>query len=200
MTVDLIVMEEKQFNRMNYRDLRHERLDVLDDWLSNGYLVSWADVPRTLLEARLVSVHYSMRNLMMDVWYLKRGYCTSYSDELEGMSHFSTRVLFRIILRSLLDLNSGRPCDLGSWKLDIPSDFCCCSHEYHLCYQSAEEYLTSVDEEYEEQCGLSKGKIRYMIRKIKEDPIFKIGSVLASEMPSSFVALRSIRQEISCIQ
>ena len=183
---------------MNYRDMRHDRLDVLDDWLSNGYLVSWKDVPRTLFTARLVSPYYSMRNLMLDVWYLKRGYCASYSDGVEGFSQFSTRILFRIILRSLLDLSSGRPCDLGVWKMDIPADFLCCSQEYHLCYQSAEEYLISIDEEVEEQCGLSRGKIPHIVRKIKEDPIFKIGSILSSEAPSSFVALRISRQEISC--
>ena len=169
--------------------MRHKRLDSIDTWLSDGILVSWKDVPETLRYHGLATKNYNMKCLLMDVWYLKRSYCSPTVKSSDDMDTDHAKLGFQIILRSLLDLQTGRPCDLGLWKRDMPSDLQICSVDAHICYEDSEAYLLQVDSEMEANCGMPPGKVRDLVNRMKKDPIFMIGSVLSQEAPTSFVSL-----------
>lgn len=178
------------FRSMNPREMRHLRLDTIESWLSDGLMVSWRDVPATLRQAGLVSSNYGMRCLLLDIWFLKRKYCSPNFKSSDDVIIDHAKISFQIVLRGLMDLQSGRPCDLKAWKKDMPSDLQYCTEDSHLCYEDAERYLATIDRETEENCGIPAGKIRDLVKRIKQDPIFQIGSVLNSEVPTSFVALK----------
>jgi hypothetical protein len=175
---------------MNYRQMRLDRLDVLGEWLRDELMVSWKDVPKALRDAGIVTVYYTQRCLLMDIWFLKRTYLAPIGKNSSEIDFDHTKLRFQIILRCLLDMQIGRPCDLNTWKGDMPSDSCRCTNDLHICYEDAERYLMNVCDEEEYECGLPSGKLRDLIKAIKKDPIFSIGSILTSDAPSSFVALR----------
>jgi len=172
------------------RARRKDRLEVLEEWLNSGTLVYWRRAPEVLHESGLVSVNYGMSNLYMDIWYLRRPYLSPDVKSMEEAECDSGKILFHVIMRSLLDFRSGRPCDSGIWNDDMSSDFSSCTSDHHLCSGDAERFLKTLDPEVEEFCNLSRGKIRDLLKSIKKDPIFQIGSILDSEEPTSFVALR----------
>lgn len=162
----------------DYRSLRHQRLRILEEWLAMKIDINWSEAPRVLQEHNIVSENYTMKNLHVDLWYLKREYVKSYANFEFTNSYESSKPLFNIILRALLDLSTGRPCDLGIWKKDLSPDFSCCSEEAHLCHEDAERFLISLSSASENLCGISSGKLRDLAKRIKKDPIFSIGSFI----------------------
>lgn len=147
-------------------------------------VVSWKD-SKQILEGlflqEVVSRSYSKQCLDVDLWFLTRNInlSTGSNKSCPSLKDSEGRLLFQIVLQSLLDLRCGRPCDVNAWKKDESPDFRNCTHDHHICWIYAEEYLHSIDYEMEKFIGLSEGSIEEWIRKIKRDEIFKISSLFS---------------------
>jgi hypothetical protein len=180
---------------MDIRESRHIRLQYVEGFLESRNLltanvvfspesvefISRCDSVKTFLDnlwrSKITSINYTRRNLLMDTWYITRTKSTSIHMDSTGDGF---PWMFRIILQSLLDLKSGRPCDLGIWRKDIPSDFNNCTESDHICYEFAERHLSELNDEAEELAGLSVGRVKYLLKQIKKDPVFTLPDLLNS--------------------
>lgn len=141
-------------------------------------LTNWKDLVEEMIDRGMVSKYYSVRCLKMDVWYIRRSYRSNCVRSFDGYTGIANSLYFHVILQSLIDLQTGRPCDLGAWKIDQPSDHKYCTMSEHLCYADAEEFLKKVDNEEEKFAGVSPGCVDHLVRTIKRDPIFSIESLI----------------------
>ena len=150
---------------------------VVESWKSSE------DIIKGLRYQEVVSRYYTEKCLLVDFWYLTKS--TTFSPgsnrncptamDVEG------RALFQIAFQSLLDLKSGRPCDLGIWRKDLSPDFDNCTYTYHICWNDAEDYLRHLPTEAESYMGLSNGYLNGLIAEIKKDRIFRIPSFVFRE-------------------
>lgn len=132
---------------------------------------NWNDVIRGLRKVKATSQYYNEVNLKVDCWYLNRENYVNISKQDCGSTDPEGSVLFQVIVRSLLDLKNGRPCDIGSWRCDeSPDEHCIKSN--HVCYHYAEWYLSGVDEETELFCGLKCGQVDDLVKCLKRGQIF----------------------------
>lgn len=142
-------------------------LFTVSDWNSPSIAVS------RLKELGFVSELYSLRNLRIDWWYLRKRCEDPPLDFNLTLTTSESILLFRIVLQALKDLQSGRPCDQGIWINDESPDMRKCFAGDHICYQHAEWYLAGI-EEYEEFIHISPFFLETLVRKIKRDPIYSI--------------------------
>lgn len=154
-------------------------------------VASWKEPERIisdLVDEGLVTEAYSETCLSVDLWFLlrdksvssgfMRNLCTDISVEY--------KLLFQVILQSLIDLQQGRPCDYRTWRDDVSPDFRNCTQNDHICWKSAEDYLLSISSEMEECVGLNCGCIEDLVTMIKKDRIFKILSIFNPCFTTSF--------------
>lgn len=76
--------------------------------------------------------------------------------------------MFQVVVQALIDLQNGRPCDLGLWRRDVSPDFRECRKKEHICQTEAEMYLQSLTDEEERLIGVSFGYINDLVRQIKK--------------------------------
>ena len=142
-------------------------------------VVSWKDcndIVKGLRSQDVVSQYYNSSCLNVDLWYLSRDITFNPGKERSAitLSTVESRLLFQIVVQSLLDLRNGRPCDLKCWRKDISPDFETCTESHHICWNSAEQYLTTFQPEAEQYIGLSEGALKDLVCRIKKDKIFDI--------------------------
>ncbi len=137
------------------------------------------DVIKGLRSLDVVTRFYSKDCLFMDLWFLLKTYIKG----LE-MPEFSTltvdpeaKALLLITVRALIDLQTARPCDVDIWRIDKSSDCEKCSHQSHICWRNAEEYLLDIDPEKESFMGLTPGTIQGLVTRIKSDKLFDITGI-----------------------
>lgn len=161
-----------------------------EDECGNGYdpqtksvVESWRNVDDILKGLRyqeVISKFYTEKCLLVDFWYLTKTttFTPGANRNCPTAMDVEGRTLFQIVFQSLLDLKSGRPCDLGIWKKDFSPDFDNCTYSYHICWNDAEDYLHNLPTEAESYMGLSNGYLNGLITEIKKDRIFKIPSFI----------------------
>jgi len=139
------------------------------------------DILKGLRYQEVISRNYSEKCLLVDLWYLTKS--TKFSPGSDRNCSTSIdiagRALFQITFQSLLDLKSGRPCDLGIWRKDLSPDFDNCTYSYHICWNDAEDYLLHLPTEAESYMGLSNGYLSSIVTEIKKDRIFRIPSFIS---------------------
>ena len=125
-----------------------------------------------LQELGWVSDLYGLRNLQVDLWWLRRRSACPPPELNSSSTDPSSILLFRIIFQALKDLQCGRPCDMGIWVGDEPPDHKRCLASEHICYQNAERYLAELGD-VECLINLSPQFLSGLVINIKKDPIFR---------------------------
>ena len=82
-----------------------------------------------------------------------------------------------MVIQALLDVHSKRPCDVAIWGTDLSPDSVYCTPTAHVCSQNAERFLKSLDANFEEFIGVSRGCIYDILHRIKKDPNYYLGSL-----------------------
>lgn len=159
---------------------RIDRLDFIERNLSR--VVDWRGLIASMQDSCLVSKYYSYRCLYSDLWYIKRESIGNGAKIIEGCNGSGNMLYFQVILRALIDLKSGRPCDLGIWKDDRSPDYKSCEKTEHICFVDAENFLITLGEVEEVFAGLKPGCVADLTKRIKKDPIFKIGSLFPTNV------------------
>ena len=99
------------------------------------------DIINGLLYQDVISSFYSIKCLDVDIWYLTRGQIKNTDGRVTELQEMEQRILFQVILRSLLDIDIGRPCDVSMWRGDQSPDFISCVPTCHICSVSAIEFI-----------------------------------------------------------
>lgn len=142
-----------------------------------------SDVVSGLGNLGLVSSMYDRRHLLVDVWYLYKRCSDSPPDYRSSMMEYESNLVFRIVVQSLLDLRSGRPCDFGLWLSDEPPDHKKCMSDEHFCYPHADKFFENFEEtDIEAFIHVPNGSVSGIVRKIKRDPIFRIESLFSQRL------------------
>lgn len=144
-------------------------------------LSSFDEIVEGLYYQDVASKFYSRKCLEVDLWSLLKP-CNEDLKHFESEIHSTDpegKALFLITLRSLIDLQSARPCDLGVWIKDVSPDFNYCKETDHICWQSSEDYLLSITPDMEVFMGLSEGRISDLVKRIKKNPMFNISSLMS---------------------
>jgi len=165
--------------------IKSEYTDEVKDFVSCWK--SLDDIIHDLIRIEVASRLYDERCVRMDIWYLRKTQSSSTGIERTSVGGLDPecKVMFQTILQALLDVESGRPCDLGAWTRDVSPDFSTCTRGHHICAEQAEDYLMNVDDVAEEFSGLPCGTIEELVGKIKRAPIYKVGTLFQSRFLSA---------------
>jgi len=153
---------------MNAYQARNKRLE----YIRNNRNYSNDDLLCILKVERLIGKKYSLKNLLVDIWFINNGGRKVVKNIFQEECHdnFHNYIWIRVIIQALQDYASGRPCDLGIWGSDAPPyGKLKCSSTEHICSKNAEEFLLKQAVKYEGVCGLPHGTIKRLMSKLKED-------------------------------
>jgi hypothetical protein len=144
--------------------LREERVKLVRSLLP---LVSDPDELLCKLKCRrLVSRHYTTRNLAVDVWFVSRREegvkrpCHVMSDPIRTL-------WFHIVLMALVDASTARPCDVQAWKGDYPpgGEREKCTEGNHVCSEDAISFLRALSDVEWELAGLTREALKLATKK-----------------------------------
>lgn len=158
------------FTRVKSQDkrfvhIKRERLTVVRSNLG----VAPYDLIRLLVDNDLVSDYYAEEHLAVDIWYVNR------SNSRVGSKIYSygkvigdpiANLLLYIVVQALLDVDKGRPCDVGLWHCDLSPDSNSCTPTDHICRLHALEYLHNLPPSAEKYIGLSSGTLETYIKNL----------------------------------
>jgi hypothetical protein len=115
------------------------------------------EVIHDLYDLDLISEHYDLRCLAVDVWYLFDRRRIHANKQFAAFEDASLRIMFGVVVQAVADARSCRPCDSYSWVLDRPpGDGERCSPTIHVCAPDAIRYLQEVASICEATMGISE--------------------------------------------
>ena len=158
------------FTRVKSQDkrfvhIKRERLKVVHV----NICLSPYDLIRLLVERDLISDYYAEEHLAVDIWYVNRLDCRVGREMYTVGKRIEDPIaylLLYIIIQALLDVEKGRPCDVGLWHCDLSPDSNSCTPKDHICRCNALEYLTTLPPELEKYIGLSSGTVETYIKNL----------------------------------
>jgi hypothetical protein len=127
------------------------------------------DILLNLRGFELISTHYDLTCLAVDVWYLfdrKPYYFKRAFSTVNVIRDPLIRVFFGIVVQAIHDVRLGRPCDATSWRTDHPpGPDGRCTPSAHLCVESALDFIAETGTLWETVLNLSEGTLAELVAK-----------------------------------
>ncbi|MCK4821646.1 hypothetical protein KA005_38125 [bacterium] len=152
--------------RKQWQEIVPYRLDDVREGVIRNYRPS--TVIRSLRSFELISEHYDLTCLAVDVWCL-------FDRRLHLQRQFATtavirdpliRIFFGIVVQSLHDVRVGRPCDVYSWIVDHPPGVDGrCTPTTHICKDSALDFIIEIGSLWEAVLHLPAGMLTELATK-----------------------------------
>jgi len=148
---------------------RNLRLAILQELCPQALKTD--EIMKRLRQSNVVSGNYSKRCIETDIWFIR------HQEDID-ISRFGPNgcicgysgVWFHVIKEALMDYHSGRPCDVGIWRGDLPPRRSACQPRHHICATQAKEFLMQVaNSDYEVFAGLSPGTIVELLDRIDSE-------------------------------